>query len=219
MSNNYHDIQSEEARTWLIEDPTLREEKARREMVRYPWMAKQMGLNNFDTSDMVILDIGAGPLGGVSSVLPNKDRILIDPLKDEYAKYFDVTKYHNTPAENAAGLIALADLIIVTNALDHFEAPATFMSKLVNNMKPGAFFSHYHASWTASLLWNLSQNHGIYKMTEQEPKYIYSPSHAININKAEAEAIKKRLQLLYQRPFVVSRAENNSLIVEPKKKK
>ena len=142
---SYKEIQDQEAATWLIEDEAKRREKATREKIRYPLMKKQMGLDALDTRDMVVWDIGAGPLGGVSSVVDCKQRLCIDPLATEYGTYFDTTDYVALQAEELKDKLAVPDLVIVTNALDHFERPEEFLDDLVKHMHAGAYFAHLHA--------------------------------------------------------------------------
>lgn len=146
----FEKIQEEEAKTWIVDDENIQRDKLQRETVRYPLLAKQMGLNNLDTSWMTVMDIGAGPVGGVSTVLNAKQVYRVDPLADEYAKIANVDSYIMSDgkyikAEESLPLLKLADLIIVTNALDHFENPALFLANLGTHMKPGAYFAHLHA--------------------------------------------------------------------------
>ena len=139
-------IQIEEAKTWTNENAALRKEKANREVARYPMMAKQMGLTKcIDTSDMEVWDIGAGPLQGISSVLNCKKRIPIDPNKEAYSKYFNVSNYSDEQAEHLKEKLAIPDLIISTNCIDHFENPEEFLNDLSKYMKYGAYFAHFHA--------------------------------------------------------------------------
>ncbi len=148
MNKKYEHIQEQEALTWNMPNSTeeQRKEKAQRETCRYPMIAKQIGLDYIDTSNMVVFDIGCGPLQGVSSVLPfTKKRICIDPLKEEYAKCYEVSNYLEIQAEDLKEKLCEADLIIITNALDHFENPIQFLQDLVKYGKPGMFFGHYHA--------------------------------------------------------------------------
>jgi hypothetical protein len=142
---SYQEIQAEEARTWLIEDPVARAEKAQRERARYPLLARQMGLHHIDTSRMEVWDIGAGPLGGVSSVIPCFGRMCFDPLKEQYKKYYPMDKYSGEPAEELREKLEVPDLIIITNALDHFQDPCNFLTDLAIYMKPGAYFAHLHS--------------------------------------------------------------------------
>lgn len=146
MSNkDFQHTQEEEARTWLIEDDKIRNDKASRETIRYPLLKRQMGLNYLDTSNMVVFDIGAGPLGGVSSILNCKKATRFEPLTKEYSKYYPLHNYDDTKAEDLEHSLGNADLIIITNALDHFEHPKSFLLDLAKYMKPGAYFAHLHA--------------------------------------------------------------------------
>lgn len=137
---SFKHTQEEELKSWLPD-----KDKIQREIIRYPLLKKQMGLNSLDTSDMVVFDIGCGPLGGVSSVLNCKVVERIDPLGDEYAKYYPQVNMNPTKAEDLNDALGKADLIIVTNALDHFENPEKFLGDLAKYMKPGAYFAHLHA--------------------------------------------------------------------------
>lgn len=142
---NFLHTQEEEAKSWLIEDEVIRNDKASRETIRYPLLKKQMGLNYLDTSKMVVWDIGAGPLGGVSSILNCKEVLRIEPLTEEYGKYYPMNNYLDEQAEHLKEKLAIPDLIIVTNAMDHFENPAEFLQDIAHYMKPGAYFAHLHA--------------------------------------------------------------------------
>lgn len=137
--------QKEEAASWLMDDDAIRQDKAQRETIRYPLLKKQMGLDYLDTSKMVVWDIGGGPLGGVSSILRCAMAQVVEPLTDEYKQYYPCTNYINRKAEDLKEDLATPDLIIITNALDHFEDPEQFLSDLGQYMKPGAYFAHLHA--------------------------------------------------------------------------
>lgn len=150
MTNEEFDsIQVQEALTWNIEDKVKRDEKIRREIARYPMMAKQMGLIGryqcVDTSDMVIWDIGASCTGGLSKILPCKSRLCIDPNKDAYSKYFNVSNFSDEKGEDLKEKLNIPDMILITNALDHFQDPESFLNDLVKYMKYGAYFVHFHA--------------------------------------------------------------------------
>lgn len=141
----YERIQEQEAQTWLIDDPVARREKALREFIRYPLIKKQMGLEHLDTSWMSVFDVGCGPLGGVSRVVNAKSITRFDPLRDEYARYFTQDFVVSMEAEKMDSLLGRADLIIVTNAMDHFRDPEHFLADLAEFVKPGAYFAHLHA--------------------------------------------------------------------------
>ncbi len=140
---NFKQTQAEESKTWLLEDPKIFADKRQREVIRYPLLKKQMGLNHLDTSNMVVFDVGAGPFGGVSSVLRAKEIIRFDPLKDDYSTIADTSTYYPTQAEEID--YETADLVISTNAIDHFEDPELFFEVLTRTMRPGAYFAHFHA--------------------------------------------------------------------------
>jgi 2-polyprenyl-3-methyl-5-hydroxy-6-metoxy-1,4-benzoquinol methylase len=120
-------------------------DKIQREIIRYPLLKKQMGLNYLDTSNMEVWDIGCGPLGGVSSILNAKRIQRFDPLGKDYAKYYPQYNMNSIKAEELTEVLAVPDLIIVTNALDHFDNPELFLKNIVQYMKAGAYVSMLHA--------------------------------------------------------------------------
>lgn len=138
----YADIQKEESKTWLISDQKIFNDKRQREIARYPMMAKQMGLNHIDTSDMYVMDVGCGPFGGVSTVIPSKAVGRVDPLAKDYGTigYKDIIDLQAEDVDYGD-----ADLVIATNCIDHFESPLKFLGRLKKTMKPGAYFAHFHA--------------------------------------------------------------------------
>lgn len=142
----YDEIQDIELSTWNIADPAVRKEKQQRERIRYPYIRKLMGLESLDTSQMTVYDIGAGPLGGVSTVIPAKKIVRVDPLADRYKEAYDLESgYLARKAEDLNETLADADLVVVTNALDHFEDPNHFLKDLVEFGKGGMYFAHAHA--------------------------------------------------------------------------
>lgn len=147
MTNpEFEELQKIESGTWCIENDQDRWEKMTRERARYPLMVKQMGLKScIDTSKMVVWDIGAGPCGGVSSVLPYKKRLRIDPNKEAYSEYYNVSDYDGTKAEDLQQRLSEPDLIVSTNCIDHFHNPERFLQDLNKYMKYGAYFCHFHA--------------------------------------------------------------------------
>lgn len=150
----FNKLQEIENSTWSLTDPEARKEKIRREIARYPLMAKQMGLQGsracIDTSDMVCYDIGCGPTQGLSSILNCKERVCIDPNKNLYSKYFNVSNYLDIKAEDLKKELSKPDLIISTNCIDHFKDPVGYLKDLVKYMKYGAFFVHFHGIDNAS---------------------------------------------------------------------
>jgi len=145
----FNKLQVIEDSTWSIPDDSKRAEKERREKARYPLMCKQLGLLGryqvLDTSDLVIWDIGAGPCQGISSVLPCKSRLCIDPNKNAYSKYYNVQNYDDTKAEDLKERLSIPDIIISTNCIDHFQDPMGFFKDLNTYMRYGTYFIHHHA--------------------------------------------------------------------------
>jgi len=121
-------------------------EKISREKARYPLLIKQMGLKTcINTSKMFIMDIGCGATGGLSTILPYKKRVAVDPLMNEYGKYNDITGMIDTKAEDLKEKLNEPDLIITTNCVDHFHKPVEFLQDLNKYMKYGAYYAHFHA--------------------------------------------------------------------------
>jgi 2-polyprenyl-3-methyl-5-hydroxy-6-metoxy-1,4-benzoquinol methylase len=145
MKSNFDHTQEEELKSWLIEDPLIREDKAQRERIRYPYLKKQMGIDTLDTSKMLVWDIGGGPLGGVSSILKCRQSFVIDPLADEYKKYYPLWNGIAQKAEDLKEKLAAPDLIIITNALDHFDNPIQFLKDLNEYTKYSVYIAMLHA--------------------------------------------------------------------------
>lgn len=133
--------------SWNLEgDRDKINEKISREKARYPLLIKQMGLKTcINTSNMYIMDIGCGATGGLSTMLPYKKRVAVDPLMKGYGKYNDVTGMIDTKAEDLKEKLNEPDLIITTNCVDHFFQPELFLKDLVKYMKYGAYYAHFHA--------------------------------------------------------------------------
>lgn len=142
IRNNFKYTQEEELKTWFSDNERINNDKRIREVIRYPLLKKQMGLDALDVSNMIVWDIGCGPFGGVSTILKPLLIQRFDPLIDKYAKFYPQTNAYAKKAEDLD--VSQPDLIIITNALDHFDDPERFLNKL-KDMKPGAFFAHIHA--------------------------------------------------------------------------
>jgi SAM-dependent methyltransferase len=134
----------EEAATWCIEDACSRHEKIQREVARYPYMAKQMGLYFIDTSDMDVLDVGGGPVG-LSSVIPCNSRRVLDPLTGSYRKFFPCSDHVACYAEDILFPSASFGLVIATNSLDHCTSPEKAVAEIIRVIRPGGYFAHFHA--------------------------------------------------------------------------
>lgn len=143
MKKDFKATQEAELDSWFSKDEKINRDKRIREVIRYPFLLKQMGLTHLDTSEMIIWELGAGPYNGVSALLPSKLTVRFDPLKEGYAKHYSLYNYSDKKAEELD--YSEPDLIIATNCIDHFDQPGIFLERLRQTMKPGAFFAHLHA--------------------------------------------------------------------------
>lgn len=128
-----------EADSWCIEDAPRRLEKIQRERIRHYKLVKDLLLDKLDTSVMNVLEVGGGPVP-VIELLECKYKSVIDPLTDEYAKYFSVPYHKNIKGENLAAKNHF-DLIVCTNALDHVEIPELVVANMIKALKPGGYLA------------------------------------------------------------------------------
>lgn len=133
----------EEAKTWCIDDPEKRAEKMQRERIRHPGIIRDLLLDRLDTSGMSICEIGGGP-EPISDLLDFKDRVVIDPCTEEYARYFPVPDHIHSYAELAMGDDLWErnfDLVIATNSLDHVRDYRVVIGNVYRVLKPGGYFA------------------------------------------------------------------------------
>lgn len=143
--DDWQHLQEEEAKTWLLEDPKEFQIKVTRELARYPRMAHQMGLNIIDTTNMVVVDVGGGPVG-LAHYIPAKKRIILEPLTPQYKTMFPCTQHLEGSGEDMPFEDNSIDLVIITNALDHCQDPTKVLEETTRVLKPySGFFAHYHA--------------------------------------------------------------------------
>lgn len=145
MIKDYKKVQDAELSSWFSDNEEQNRDKRIRETIRYPLLKKQMGLDFLDTSEMTVADIGCGPFGGVSSILKCRSVDRIDPLMDEYAKQYP---QHNGIAKKAEDIEDEFDrynLIIITNALDHFENPRKVLDDIAHYTIAGTYVAMLHA--------------------------------------------------------------------------
>lgn len=140
---NFKETQQAELSSWFSDDPRANRDKRQREVIRYRLLAKQMNLFDLDASDMECWDVGCGPFGGVSTVLKTRLTVRFDPLMDEYKKHTHIENGINRKAEDLH--LNIPDLIVITNALDHFESPIEFLNKVKDEMRPGTYVAMLHA--------------------------------------------------------------------------
>lgn len=133
---------AEEAKTWCIPQPGLRQEKVQRERIRHPKLIKDLLLDQLSTHTMDVLEIGGGPIP-LSDLLDFQSRLVIDPCADHYREYFPCRDHINDTAEHwyTDDEEERFDLVICTNALDHVQedmVPAV-IDVIRRVLRPGGF--------------------------------------------------------------------------------
>jgi SAM-dependent methyltransferase len=102
---------------------------------------RRFGVAPMDWSGKVVVDIGCGPTGRLSSAV-NATKIAIDPLWDDYqamqgANCADYTHGYSLPAEQfVPELEQIADVVVCLNALDHCDDPLVVIENMWRYCKP-----------------------------------------------------------------------------------
>jgi SAM-dependent methyltransferase len=136
-NGEYEDQLRAEVESWLIEDPDRRHEKIQRERVRHPKLIRDLLLDHLDTNLMDVLEIGGGPYP-LSDLLRFRSRVVVDPLSDDYSRYFPCPDHITLRAENL-GMESQFDLAICTNALDHVHEPDRVARVIERALRPGGY--------------------------------------------------------------------------------
>ena len=169
MPSNHEQVLEAEAATWCMPDHKVRSEKLQREVIRYPKLIKDLLLDKLNTHTMDILDVGGGPVS-VASFLAAKSRVVLDPLTDEYKKYFSCRDHIKASGEAIPRPDASFDLAISTNALDHTEDPLKTVSEMDRVLRPGGFMALMCAENNA--LTNPHPSHKINLTTEDMHEWL-----------------------------------------------
>lgn len=176
-----------EVATWCIEDDAVRREKIQREQIRHPKLIRDLLLDHLDTSDMDVLEVGGGPTP-LSDLLPFGRRDVVDPLSDDYGRYFPCRDHIAMKAEEMT-FEGIFDLAISTNALDHCECPNLALLRMSDALKAGGFLAimcaennalthphpaHVHnltAAWAHELLDHIYET--VWELTYRQHGYRY----------------------------------------------
>ncbi len=154
-----------ELRSWICDTPEERERKSEREFARYPRLIKEMGLDLIRTDNKVVLDIGCGPRG-ILYHLPAKYKYAIDPLIDQYDKYYDLNFIDGLIKGKGEDMRVLRgneiDLVTTVNSLDHCQFPEKVLREVRRVLAPSGYLAVHFCL-------NLAKNHP-------------HPSHRLNIN-------------------------------------
>lgn len=128
-----------EVGTWCIENPNDRHEKIQRERIRHRKLIRDLLLDELDTDDMDVLEVGGGP-SPVSDDLRFGNRVVVDPLTADYRRYFPCPDHIEMKAEEMWWR-GQFDLAISTNALDHVECPNLALLRMRDALRPGGFLA------------------------------------------------------------------------------
>lgn len=148
--NNWKEAQEVEVETWNIPDPQKRAEKIERETARYPKLRREMGVHLIDTYDKRILEVGGGPIGVITDI-PAKKKFILDPLTEEYRRYWSCP-YHVKGVGEAIPLETDSiDLVVVTNALDHCQTPEIVIHEVKRVLRAGGWLAVHNCINLASI--------------------------------------------------------------------
>lgn len=139
MGSSYAAQLTAEAASWCIADDDARAEKIRRERIRHPKLIRDLLLDQLDTHRMDVLEVGGGP-APLSDLLDCRTRVVVDPLADEYRRYFPCPDHRALKVEDMP-YAEQADLVICTNALDHVQGPLLALAAMTRALRPGGFLA------------------------------------------------------------------------------
>ena len=90
-----------------------------------------------------VLDVGSGVVSILNGLLTKEQLLTIDPLADEYAKFFDYEKHDIIKPVPVCGeelnCHNMFDIVHMSNALDHSQDPLKVYANLVKAVKPGGY--------------------------------------------------------------------------------
>jgi ubiquinone/menaquinone biosynthesis C-methylase UbiE len=125
---------------------TVKDRQHRYEISTYLDRRKRLLLDDYDFSKggIGVVDVGAGPHGGIIALLPNaKDNhyAIVDPLIGKYAKTFELNKdiiyFEGTAEEMPFIEDESVDVLICTNTIDHTKDPIKALEEFRRVLKVG----------------------------------------------------------------------------------
>ena len=141
---NWQEAQISESESWLIKEPKKRREKIEREIVRYPKMIEEMGLNLIDLSNKKVLEIGGGSIGIIAN-LHCGEKTILEPLTKDYKKYW-TCPYHIVGVGEAIPFKnGEIDVVVITNALDHCQTPEIVIYEIKRVLRAGGWLAVHNA--------------------------------------------------------------------------
>lgn len=136
---DHQDHLTAEAKSWIIEDPVARAEKFQRERIRHHGMVRALLLDQLDTTQMDVLEIGGGPMP-LSDLLSFRTRVVVDPLTADYSTVLPCPDHVALAAEDMS-ITDGFDLAIATNSLDHVHNPERALANTDRALRSGGFMA------------------------------------------------------------------------------
>jgi len=148
--SNWKEAQKAEIESWNIPDPIKRKEKIEREVARYPKMRREMGLHLIDLTNKFVVEIGGGPIGVIADLHCARKQI-VDPLTEEYKKYWSCPYHIKGVGEALPFKNDEIDLVVITNALDHCQSPEIVLWEIKRVLRPGGWLAIHNTINLASI--------------------------------------------------------------------
>lgn len=136
--DSYQDALKAEAESWIHADVGT-DDKFLRERVRHPDMIRALQLDMLPTHRFDVLEVGGGPLP-LSDLLAFHHRTVIDPCTEDYRNIAPCPDHVNVGIEDCK-FVAVHDLVIATNSLDHVRDWRVALRKMDAALKHGGFMA------------------------------------------------------------------------------
>ena len=146
----WDEAQKAEVSSWNIPEPDKRREKIERETARYPLLRRQMGIDLLDLSNKFVVEVGGGPIGTIAD-LPCKRKVVLDPLTEQYKKYWPCPHHLKGVGEAIPFQPGEVDVVVITNALDHCQTPEIVLHEALRVLRPGGWLAVHNAIDLASI--------------------------------------------------------------------
>lgn len=126
-----------------------------------------------------VLDCGSGVCSILTGTVPNKDLTVCDLLADEYASFFDYSKYDIVkPFPLACEELLYEeefDIVHISNAIDHTQNVRTVVRSLWRAVKEGGYLiiqgfenEGLHENWQGLHQYNVSINDAVLEISDKQ---------------------------------------------------
>lgn len=125
-----------------------------------------------------VLDCGSGVCSILNGTVPNENLIACDLLADEYAKFFNYSKYDIVkPFPLACEELLYEDefdIVHISNAIDHTQDVRTAVRALWRAVKPSGYLiiqgfenEGLYENWSGLHQYNVSINNGVFEIHDK----------------------------------------------------